>query len=263
MKLYAKPNSYSGGREAKYPQWALLLVPVFMVAALFAGRYPGAQFAVWTCWGLAGLSLVYGFICLLCRHARWGSLARTVRQIIHGLLALFVISFIAIESLILTGARSDPEAAVDCVLVLGAGLRGETPSIALAVRLDRAAAYLERYPDVPVVVSGGQGPGEAIAEAEAMYRYLTARGVDPERIIRESRSSNTSENVALSVPLMPEGTTRVAVVSNEFHLYRARALLRRAGMQPLALSAPTPLWYLKPVYYFREYFSVIFMWLGR
>jgi uncharacterized SAM-binding protein YcdF (DUF218 family) len=53
------------------------------------------------------------------------------------------------------------------------------------------------------------------------------------------------------------------VVSSEFHLYRARVLARRAGLEPLAVPASTPFWYLKPVYYVREYFSVAFMWLGR
>jgi len=238
------------------------LTPVTVIAALIAGRFPGAQFAVPAFWGLAGLSALYGFICLMCRHVRWGRPARVARQIIHTMLALWLLSFVLVITLVMDGAHSDPDGPVDCVLVLGAGLVGETPAHPLASRLDAAVAYLNRHPDTPVVVSGGQGPGESIPEAEAMYRHLVDHGIDPARITQENRSASTAQNVAFSLPLMPEGTARVAVVSNEFHLYRARALLRRAGVEPLAVSAPTPLWYLKPTYYFREYFSVVFTWLG-
>jgi uncharacterized SAM-binding protein YcdF (DUF218 family) len=210
----------------------------------------------------AGALLVYGIVSLLCRHPRWGRRARGARWVLRGLAALWFCSFLAVEGLILHGAAGDPAEPADCVLVLGAGLNGETPSLALAIRLDVAADYLNRYPDTPVVVSGGQGSGESVSEAEAMARYLADRGIDGARIIQEARSTSTAENFAYSIPLMPPGTRRVAVVSNEFHLFRARILARRAGLVPVALSAVTPRWYLKPQYYVREYFSVLFMWLG-
>lgn len=262
MKLPARQPPYTGRPSKKYTPWTLFLAPPLILAALIASTYPGARFSVIAFFCLAGLALLYGGICALCRHSDMGGPARAVRQVFHLLLALWLLSFIVVELLIVSGARGDPDGPADCVLVLGAGLRGEDPSFTLAVRLDAAIEYLRRWPDTPAVVSGGQGAGESVSEAEAMRRYLIQRGIEPARVIREDRSTNTEENVAYSLPLMPEGTRRVAVVSNEFHLYRARALLRRAGAEPLAVWAPTPLWYLKPGYYFREYFSVVFMWLG-
>ena len=71
------------------------------------------------------------------------------------------------------------------VVVLGAGLRGEQVSGLLARRLDAALAYYRQNPDVLLVVSGGQGPDEAIPEAEAMARYLQAHGVPGENILKE------------------------------------------------------------------------------
>lgn len=71
------------------------------------------------------------------------------------------------------------------VVVLGAGLRGEQVSGLLARRLDAALAYYRQNPDVLLVVSGGQGPDEAIPEAEAMARYLQAHGVPGENILVE------------------------------------------------------------------------------
>ncbi|MCI8889140.1 MAG: YdcF family protein, partial [Hungatella sp.] len=45
------------------------------------------------------------------------------------------------------------------------------------------------------ILSGGQGKGEDITEAEAMYRYLKARGIDAGRLIREKESVSTWENL--------------------------------------------------------------------
>lgn len=65
------------------------------------------------------------------------------------------------------------------VIVLGAGVNGTEPSLSLRTRLDAALDYLERWPEIPVVLTGGQGYGEEITEAACMYAYLTEHGVDP------------------------------------------------------------------------------------
>jgi uncharacterized SAM-binding protein YcdF (DUF218 family) len=223
-------------------------------------QYSYMEFGVRVAVALTVAFTLYGALCLLCRHPALGGAARIVRHTVHVLFILWVVSFVVVEGLILGGAHSDPEESADCVLVLGAGLNGTYPSYALMARLNKAISYLRQYPDAPVVVSGGQGEGESITEAEAMYRYLTRYGIDAERIRQEDQAVNTDENIKFSIPLMPDGTTSVAVVSNEFHLFRARALLRRSGMTPLALSADTPLWYLKLIYHIREYFSVVYLW---
>ena len=67
-----------------------------------------------------------------------------------------------------------------------------------------------------------------------MYDYLTARGVEPERLILEEAASNTAENFAFSAPLLEEagvdiGTDTVAVVTNDFHVARARLIAQKMG----------------------------------
>ena len=88
------------------------------------------------------------------------------------------------------------------VVVLGAGLRGEQVSGLLARRLDAALDYYRENPDVLLVVSGGQGPDEVIPEAEAMARYLAARGVPQENIIKEDKSESTEQNFEFSRVLL-------------------------------------------------------------
>ena len=52
--------------------------------------------------------------------------------------------------------------------MLGAGLKGDTPSLALERRLEKAAEYMNKNGNAIAIVSGGQGKGETISEAQAM-----------------------------------------------------------------------------------------------
>ena len=64
--------------------------------------------------------------------------------------------------LIATTATATPPAGLDCIVVLGAGLRPDgTPTETLRYRLDAALAYLEENPETVCIVSGGQGFGES------------------------------------------------------------------------------------------------------
>ena len=170
------------------------------------------------------------------------------------------LSFAVVQSLILYHAfhRHSPE--TDWCIVLGAGLRGERPSKTLRNRLKTAASYLEAHPGAQVIVSGGQGRGESITEAEAMRRFLVDLGVDPGRIHLEDKSKNTVQNLRFSREIISGAggnpAHRISVISSDFHLLRVRLLARRQGMEVLLLPAPTP-WYLLPNTCSREYFALI------
>ncbi len=137
-------------------------------------------------------------------------------------------------------------AGVDYVIVLGAGLEDDgTPSEALALRLDAAAAYLGENPGSRCVVSGGQQADEVRSEADAMADYLAGeKGVDPTRVIKEAASTSTVENLQNSRALVPEDAS-VAVVTNDFHMHRALAIARKQGFpQAWGLAAPSNPLYL-------------------
>ena len=146
------------------------------------------------------------------------------------------------------------------VIVLGAGLRGDEVGAHLASRLDTAITYLERNLNAVVVVSGGLGAGRNITEAEAMSRYLTARGISPERILLEGESTSTYENLLFSDKILsdyfPDGF-RAVVVTNDFHIFRASRMARSLEIDATALGAPTP-WRSVAPNYLREMAAVIY-----
>ena len=52
------------------------------------------------------------------------------------------------------------------------------------------------------IVSGGVTPGSGLSECEIIKAAMVARGIPPERILEEHRSTNTGENVVFSLPII-------------------------------------------------------------
>jgi len=123
------------------------------------------------------------------------------------------------------------ESGLDYVIVLGAQVRPEGPSKTLKLRLDKAAEYALQNPETILILSGGQGEGEPEPEARAMERYLLAQGVPPEQMILEDRSTSTLENLAYSRPLMKKQSAKVGILTSNFHMYRARKIAEKQGLE--------------------------------
>ncbi|MDD3242622.1 MAG: YdcF family protein [Eubacteriales bacterium] len=150
----------------------------------------------------------------------------------------------------------------DAILVLGAGIRGERVSLLLGRRLDAAYDAWMQNPSALLVLSGGQGPDEAIPEAVAMKRYLLARGVPEGCILTEEASTSTRENFSFSKTLLdqrfPQGYS-AAFVTTDFHAYRADRIAREEGLHPTRVCS-TLLWYQIPMNYLRESVGVLKLW---
>lgn len=151
------------------------------------------------------------------------------------------------------------------LVVLGAGLRGDKVSGVLQRRLDAAFAYYEQNKEVLIVVSGGQGPQEAVPEAQAMAKYLQEKGVPKAQILQEGKSTSTQENFSFSKALLAQHgvapDTAIAFVTNRFHCYRAAQYARVAGFSGAsAVPAPTgsASWL---TCYLREAFAVLYFWV--
>ena len=213
---------------------------------------------------LLGVAVLLAASWLLDRLAAGNDRWLLVRRGFYGCVAVGLALLVGLEAFVISRGRGGmtPPAA-DAVIVLGAGVNGTEPSLSLRTRLDAALDYLEAYPDVPAVLTGGTGYGEEISEAACMYDYLTERGVEPDRLILEEQASNTAENFALSRPLLEEAgvdpaESRVAVVTNDFHMARSELIAARQGYGDVAgVPAPLPWAHLTVNYYLREAFALV------
>lgn len=151
----------------------------------------------------------------------------------------------------------------DFVVVLGAQVQSDHPSLTLKKRLDRAKTYLDDNPQAVVFVSGGQGPDEAYTEAGVMEAYLLRAGVEPSRIFREEAASNTRENLLFSRQIadsMGIRTDRVLIITSEYHLCRAKYIARTVGLEPYGLGSDTWPKILEVNYLLREVFAFVKAW---
>ena len=130
----------------------------------------------------------------------------------------------------------------DYIVVLGAGVIGTRVTPLLAARIERGIELLHSNPGAVLIMSGGQGPGEDIAEGEAMARYAEEKGVGREKIIIESRSRSTEENLLFSSRLMEKDRPRVVVVTTSYHVFRALLLAKQQGLKCVGFGAKTK-WY--------------------
>jgi uncharacterized SAM-binding protein YcdF (DUF218 family) len=134
-------------------------------------------------------------------------------------------------------------APADAIVVLGAALdsAGKAPP-ALHRRTLRAAA-LHRSGAAPFLVLSGGGAG-ARSEAAAMAEIARLAGVPETALLLEGGSANTFENALMTAALLDRrGLSRVILVSDGYHLPRARFLFRLAGLVVVATAAaPPPPW---------------------
>lgn len=130
----------------------------------------------------------------------------------------------------------------DYIIVLGAGLTGARVTPLLAARIDKGIELLYHNPDARLILSGGQGPGEEIAEGEAMARYAEQKDVSLEKIVVEGASTSTEENLLFSRELMEGNQPRAIVVTTAYHVFRALLLAKRQGLKCIGYGARTK-WY--------------------
>ncbi len=138
-------------------------------------------------------------------------------------------------------------------VVLGSMVHGSAPSADLQVRIDRAEVYLKANPSAMCIASGGQGEDENVSEASAIKTALVSAGIEPERILTEDASRSTQENLQNSLQLARKSglAESFAVVTDDYHEFRACSIARSLGITAYAIPAGTP-WYIFSACWARE-----------
>ena len=197
----------------------------------------------------------------------WGTAKghKVLRRVIAAVILLGFLVFAAAETLVIRYAFKKDDAPVSAVIVLGAGVYGTTPSLSLRVRLDAALEYVSDKPNVPIVVSGGQGSGENISEAQCMHDWLVTHGVNESRIWMEDQSTSTKENIDFSRAVLQshgiDTTGNIAVVSADYHVYRASLYWGLPWMVPVPATMDGRWWPITVNYFIREAFGVEYLWV--
>lgn len=230
--------------------WCILY---FFTCVIYSGPFLSM---IWFWPGVAVFSAIR--IKMLMADIRGESKIPKVATYIYRLIFVFAMGiFIYVESQVIQAMTAEPVEELDYVIVLGAGLRGTTPTQPLRLRIEQAYMYMHDNETTILVASGGQGFGEDISEAQCIKNKLVERGIEPDRILLEDKSTSTLENLQNSLEVIGDKDVSVGIITNGFHEYRANLIAQDLGYTNVS-SIPAKT--LMPVgihYVVREFFGVI------
>lgn len=127
----------------------------------------------------------------------------------------------------------------DIIVVLGAAEYHGKPSPVLKARLDHAQDLYRRGLAKLVLTSGGAGGDQQFTEGQVGRDYLVERGVPSESIVVEGEGDSTVETVlAVSEIMRRMNLSSAILVSDGYHVYRAKRILEEQGMK--AYGSPRP-----------------------
>lgn len=219
----------------------LAFIPLALVWVLFTYFMAGYSFSALVALLLMAILLFYNLCTILL--PKFPVPVLLARRIFTGILCVGLLVCGVTEILIIKASFGDPKEQVDYVVVLGAKVRNDGPSVSLQNRIDAAYAYLLEHPQAIAVVTGGQGADEPMTEAECMYQELVAMGIDESRIWREHKATSTWENLQFSLDLIEEKTgtrpQKIGLLSSEYHLFRAKLFAKECGVEAAGIPAHT------------------------
>ena len=211
------------------------------LAWFFYFAVQGYTFSGLVCLCLLGIVFFYTVIPMVGKVLP--NFAKVVKAIFTVILCIGLRIVGVTEALIIRASFGSAEESVEYLLVLGAKVRPDGPSVALQNRIDAAYSYLTAHPEATAVLTGGKGADEPMTEAQCMYDGLIAKGIDPERLWLEEEATSTWENLRYSLDLIEENTgsrpEKIGLLSSEYHLFRAELFARECGVEAVGVPAKT------------------------
>lgn len=175
------------------------------------------------------IAAVFAVLSFMAYKHLWKKVKKPVKVVCVVFLALGVLFGAVTQGMIFSQFNAKGAPDLDYIIVLGSQVKENGPSAVTAWRLKAAIEYMENNPDTKAIVSGGQGHNEPAPEAVIMKQYMVENGIDPDRILTEEKSTNTSENIEFSAKLLDKENASVGIVTSNFHVFRGVALAKHYG----------------------------------
>jgi uncharacterized SAM-binding protein YcdF (DUF218 family) len=161
-----------------------------------------------------------------------------------GVLLLVVAAPVAylshIASEIQKQSTADETHAADAIIVLGAAEYRGRPSPVLEARLNHALWLYLKGMAPRIITTGGAGGDPLFTEGSVGRAYLAKRGVPAEAIVVENEGESTAQSVTAVAEIMERMDLHSAiVVSDGYHIYRVKEMLRSRGVQVYGSPRPS------------------------
>lgn len=190
---------------------------------------------------LAFLGIFLGLVAIVAGWRRLGLFLNVAAAAV-----LFVTLYTTAGSVVLQALEArfprpvaEPQS-LSCMIVLGGAFETEVTTTRGGIEFNQAAdRFVEalrlalRHPEARILVSGGDGSlsGAFEGDAAASERFFAAFGVPSDRLVRETTSRTTFENVENSKSVLADnGLENCLLVTSAFHMPRSMGLMRKAGI---------------------------------
>jgi uncharacterized SAM-binding protein YcdF (DUF218 family) len=128
-------------------------------------------------------------------------------------------------------AGVDEPRPADAIVVFGAAEYVGHPSPVYRARLDHAYDLFQRGLASVIITTGGAGKDPHFSEGQVGRDYLEARGIPDVNLIAETQGGNTDESTQrVAVIMHANGMHSGLLVSDAYHLYRAKQMMAREGV---------------------------------
>ena len=158
-----------------------------------------------------------------------------------GLLLLVVLAWFGwVYYQIATVAHEDQAQTADAIAVFGAAQYSGHPSPVLHARLDHVVElYNKQVAPIIITLGGGADKDSGNTEGGVSRDYLLANGIPFDKIIAETASTDTEQQVQRLVEIARENNFQhIVVVSDGTHLFRIRELCEDSGLD--VYTSPRP-----------------------
>lgn len=163
----------------------------------------------------------------------------TILRLLSLILGLLGVLLAFISARIIRQASQDEARPADAIVVFGAAQYAGRPSPVYRARLDHAFELFRRGIAPVVITSGGAARDPDYTEGGVGRDYLLARGIPENSLIAETQSNDTAQSADRIKGIMRANGMRDCVaVSDEYHVFRIKALLQHAGVT--VYVAPRP-----------------------
>ena len=157
---------------------------------------------------------------------------------ILGISAVLIINAVvkgSVKDQILSAEEAAKIEDVDCILVLGAGVRSDgSLSAMLEDRLRRGVELYELGAAPKLLMSGDHGR-EGYDEVDAMKGYAVEQGIASTDVFMDHAGFSTYESMYRAKEIFQ--AKRIIIVTQEYHLYRAIYIAESLGLEAYGVSS--------------------------
>ena len=123
---------------------------------------------------------------------------------------------------------------IDCIIILGAGIWGDSPSPMLQDRLLQGIELYKNNVSSKIIMSGDHGR-EEYDEVNVMKNYAIENGVPSEDIFMDHAGFSSYESIYRAKEIF--GAEKVVIVTQEYHLYRALHIANSLGLEAYGVGS--------------------------